>query len=191
MKKYFLIFFLILITNKSTAEVKKGIIQNLTNTYNISFNFEQNINGKIENGNCIIQYPKKIYCEYDLSNKKILVSNGKSLVIKTQTSFYLYPLEKTPLNLILDKNYLINKIKGLEERIIEDKSNERYVDDKFINYTFIEENNEINIFFNISNYNLVGWQTLDIYQNLSITYLSSLIKNQNLNPDKFSLPKQN
>ena len=182
MKKYFLIFFLILITNKSTAEVKKGIIQNLTNTYNISFNFEQNINGKIENGNCIIQYPKKIYCEYDLSNKKILVSNGKSLVIKTQTSFYLYPLEKTPLNLILDKNYLINKIKGLEERIIEDK---------FINYTFIEENNEINIFFNISNYNLVGWQTLDIYQNLSITYLSSLIKNQNLNPDKFSLPKQN
>ena len=117
-----------------------------------------------------------------MSNKKILVSNGKSLVIKTQTSFYLYPLEKTPLNLILDKNYLINKIKGLEERIIEDK---------FINYTFIEENNEINIFFNISNYNLVGWQTLDIYQNLSITYLSSLIKNQNLNPDKFSLPKQN
>ena len=34
-----------------------------------------------------------------LKIKKILVSDGKSLVIKTLTSFYLYPLEKTPLNL--------------------------------------------------------------------------------------------
>ena len=29
--------------------------------------------------------------------------------------------------------------------------------------------------------NLIGWQTLDIYQNLSITYLNSIIKNQNIN----------
>mgnify|MGYP001248266532 CR=1 FL=1 len=34
---------------------------------------------------------------------KILVSNGKSLVIKTKVSYYRYPLSKTPLYLILDK----------------------------------------------------------------------------------------
>ena len=33
-----------------------------------------------------------------------------------------------------------------------------------------------------------GWQTLDVYQNLSITYLSSIIKNQELNKNIFYLP---
>ena len=182
MKKYLLIFFFILLANKTFAEIKENIIQNLLNTNNISFNFEQNINGKIESGNCIIDYSKKIYCTYDLKNKKILVSNGKSLVIKTKTSYYLYPLNKTPLNLILDKKYLLTKIKGLEERII---------DEKFINFTFLENDNKINIFFDKTNYELIGWQTLDIYQNLSITYLSSIIKNQDLDDNLFKIPQQN
>jgi len=182
MIKYFLIFFFILFSSKTIAEIKENIIQNLVNTNNISFNFEQNINGKIEKGSCVIQYPKKIYCKYDLSNKKILVSNGRSLVIKTKTSYYLYPLEKTPLNLILDKNYLLKKIKFLKERIIENE---------FINYSFVEENNEINVFFSKTNFNLIGWQTLDIYQNLSITYLSSILNNQNINQNIFVLPRQN
>ena len=182
MKKYILIFFLIIFTTEIKAQVKEKIIQNLLNTNNISFNFEQNINGKTENGNCVIQYPRKIYCEYSLSNKKKMVSNGKSLVIKTKTSYYLYPLEKTPLNLILDKNFLIQKIKN---------SNERIIENKFINFTFIEDDYEINVFFDNINFNLIGWQTLDIYQNLSITYLSSVLKNQNLYKNLFVLPKQN
>ena len=160
MKKCLLsILLLIFFIDKTSAEIRENIIQNLINTKNISFDFEQNINGKIENGNCVIEYPKKIYCNYDLNNNKILVSNGKSLVIKTKTSYYLYPLERTPLNLILNKDYLLNKIKVLEERIVEDK---------FINYTFTEGENEINIFFNRKNYNLIGWQTLDIYQKIFI-----------------------
>ena len=68
---------------------------------------------------------------------------------------------------------------------------ERIIDNKFINYTFNEKDNEINIFFNKKNYELIGWQTLDIYQNLSITFLSSIIKNQNLNEKIFILPRQN
>ena len=182
MKKYFLILFLILYSNNTLAEIKDKIIQNLKDTDNFSFDFEQNINGKIENGKCKVKYQKKIYCYYDTSNEKILVSNGKSLVIKTKTSFYLYPLEKTPLNLILDKNYLLEKINSLEEKIVEDK---------FVRFTFIENDNEINIFFNKKNYDLIGWQTLDIYQNLSITYLYSILKNQNLDENLFVLPKQN
>ena len=182
MNKYFLILFLILFSNNALAEIKDKVIQNLSDTDNFSFDFEQNINGKIENGNCKIKYPKKIYCNYDASNQKILVSNGKSLVIKTKTSFYLYPLERTPLNLILDKKYLLKKINSLEEKIVEDK---------FVRFTFIENDNEINIFFNKENYNLIGWQTLDVYQNLSITYLYSVLKNQELDNNLFVLPKQN
>ena len=169
-------------TNNISASIKDNILNKFRNIENISFNFEQNINGKIENGNCIIEYPKKIYCKYDLSNQKILVSNGKSLVIKTLSSYYLYPLEKTPLNLILNKTFLIKKIKNLKER---------NVGENFINYKFVENENEINLFFDKKTFNLIGWQTIDIYQNVSITYLSSIRRNQKLDKDLFVIPKQN
>ena len=139
MKKYIIILIIFFFIPETKASNKINIIQNLNNIDNISFNFEQNVNGKIEKGNCTILYPKKIYCKYDLKNQKILVSNGKSLVIKTKSSYYIYPLEKTPLNLILDKDFLIKKIKNLNERIVEKK---------FINFKFVENGNEVNIFFN-------------------------------------------
>ena len=182
MKKKIIILFLIFSISETSASIKEKIINNLESTNNLSFNFEQNINNKIENGKCILSYPKKIFCKYDLSNQKTLVSNGKSIVIKTSSSYYLYPLEKTPLNLILNKNYLLNKIIKLEERVI---------DNKFINYKFFESDYEINIFFDYDTYNLIGWQTIDIYQNLSITFLSSVIKNQKLKNNLFNLPKRN
>ena len=181
LKDIVLLIFLILITN-SNASNKDKIIENLKNTNNLDFNFEQNVNGKIENGNCTIEYPKKIFCEYAKSNNKILVSNGKSLVIKTMTSYYRYPLDKTPLNFILDKNFLINKINILEERII---------DQSFINYTINENNIKINVFFSKETYDLIGWQNTDAYQNFNITYLSSIRKNRIISKKIFKLPAQN
>ena len=180
-KYVFLIIFFSLI-NSSNANNKKNIITNLKDTKNINFDFEQNINGKIEKGNCVIEYPKKIFCEYSGSNNKILVSNGNSLVIKTNTSYYLYPLKKTHLNLILDKNYLINKISELKERVI---------DGSLINYKINENGNEINVFFDNQSFNLIGWQTKDVYQNLNITFLSSVKKNELINKNIFKLPSRN
>ena len=181
MRNFFIVIFLICLTPKVSASIKGTIIQNLQNTQNLSFNFEQNINGKLESGNCTIEYPKKIFCKYDLKNKKVLVSNGRSLVIKTRTSYYRYPLKKTPLNLILDKDFLINKISNSEERII---------DNNLINYKIFENNNEINIFFDNKNFNLVGWQNKDIYQNFNITFISSIRKNRVLRKKLFKLPPQ-
>ena len=180
-KYFFFIFIYLFFFSNSQADNKDKIIENLESTKNLSFNFEQNINGKIENGNCIIQYPKKIYCEY-IKNNKILVSNGKSLVIKTQTSFYRYPLNKTPLNLILDKNFLIEKIRNLKEK----KLNKDY-----INFEIVENDAEINVFFDDKSYNLVGWQTKDIYQNINVTYLSSIQINQKIDQNLFNQPRQN
>ena len=48
MKKILLIFFIINFNNLSFGSIKESIINNLQNTNNLSFNFEQNINGKIE-----------------------------------------------------------------------------------------------------------------------------------------------
>ena len=182
MLKYLTIFFLFIFFSNSKAEIKNKIIQNLIDTNNLNFKFEQNINGKIENGNCTIEYPKKIFCEYARSNNKILVSNGKSLVIKTRTSYYRYPLEKTPLNLILDKNFLIEKINNLNERII---------DNNLVNFSILEKDNEINIFFDKETYDLIGWQNTDIYQNFNITFLSSIRKNRVLSKNLFKIPSQN
>ena len=95
MRFIFQIIFLIVFSTIALASTKKNIIQNLKGIENVTFDFEQNINGKLENGQCIIQYPKKINCKYNLKNQKVLVSNGKSLVIKTKNSFYIYSLERT------------------------------------------------------------------------------------------------
>ena len=49
----------------------------------------------------------------------------------------------------------------------------------------------MNIFFDYKTFDLIGWQTTDIYQNLSITFLDSVKKNQKLNSNLFDLPQQN
>ena len=182
MIKYLFIIIFFSLINSSSANNKENIINNLIETKNINFDFEQNINEKIEKGNCVIEYPKKIFCEYSGSNNKILVSNGKSLVIKTSVSYYRYPLEKTPLNLILDKDYLINKIYNLEERVI---------NESFINYKINENGSEINIFFDNNSFNLIGWQTKDIYQNLTITFISSVKRNEDFDKNIFKIPIPN
>ena len=179
-KYIFILYFITFFTN-SNANNKDKIIENLNKTTNLNFQFEQNINGKIEYGNCTIEYPRKIFCEYSKSNNKILVSNGKSLVIKTRTSYYRYPLKKTQLNLILDKNFLIDKIYSLKEKI---------VDNSYINYIIIDKNSEISVFFDNKTFNLIGWQTKDIYQNINITFLSSIRINQIINKNLFILPSQ-
>jgi outer membrane lipoprotein-sorting protein len=179
MRNFFLSLIIIFFTTQTFASIKDSIIENLKNTKNFTFSFEQNLNGKVENGNCVIEYPKKIFCKYNLKNNKILVSNGRSLVIKTSSNFYLYPIEKTPLNLILNKNYILRKMIN---------SNNIIIENKIVSFNFTEDENEINIFFDKKTFDLIGWQTIDIFQNLNTTYLNSINKNQALKKNLFKLP---
>ena len=184
MSRCLIIFFILSFYNPVLSSTKAKVVSQMQLTNNLSFNFIQTINNKNENGKCIIRYPKKIWCEYDNSNKKIIVSNGKSLVIKTANtgSYYRYPLNKTPLVFLLDKEYLISKMNTLEPREI---------NNKYLNFTIFENNNEINIFFDIKSLSLIGWQTEDIYQNLAVTFISSVRINQEINDKIFILPKNN
>ena len=177
-----LLFFSFCIPANSSPKDK--IISQMKLTNNLSFNFIQTINDKSEDGKCIIEYPKKIFCVYSNPAKKKSVSNGKSLVIKTNNkgSYYRYPLNKTPLEFLLDKEYLISKIKALEPR---------NVDNRYLNFKIFENDNEINIFFDKKDLSLIGWQTKDIYQNLSITFISSVKKNQEIDNKIFNLPAYN
>ena len=183
-KKIIVIFLFLSIFQPLHANLKEQIISNLEKTKNLSFYFKQTINDKNEEGNCIIEYPKKIFCSYNNLNKKIIVSNGKSLVIKNQTNnqYYLYPLKKTPLELILNKNFLIDQIKYLDGKTI---------DNKYLNFTLKNKDNIINIFFDNQTLNLIGWQTEDIYQNLVITFIYEVKLNQKIDQDIFKLPEMN
>ena len=81
-----------------------------------------------------------------------------------------------------NKNYLISKIKSLEPKL---------VNNKYLNFTIFEGNNKINIFFDDRTFLLTGWQTEDIYQNLSITFISSVEINKKVNDNIFILPLNN
>ena len=182
-KKIVLIFFFLNLFNYSYGSTKIKIINNFKSVNNISFDFKQNINDKSENGNCIIKYPKKIYCTYNNFKKKIIVSNGKSLVIKNRAGkeYFLYPLEQTLLEFILDKELLLSKIEKLDATL---------VDDKYYFFSLERDGNKINIFFDKNSYNLIGWQTEDIYQNLVITFIYNIKKNSKIDDKLFKLPKQ-
>ena len=184
MLRFLLVILILNFSSPVFSSTKEKIISQMHLTNNLSFSFIQNIDAKNENGKCIIKYPKKIWCEYDNYNKKIIVSNGKSLVIKTKNkgSYYRYSLSKTPLFFLLDKEYLISKMSTLELKII---------DNEFLNFTFFENNNEIDIFFDKESLYLMGWRTQHIYQNLTITLISSVKINQKIDNKIFILPNNN
>ena len=180
MKKIFFSFIIfILLQNHLNASNKDNVLEKLSKTQNISFDFIQTINGKDEKGKCIIQYPKKIFCQYEKRNNKILVSNGTSLVIKNNEQYYRYPIKSTPFHFLLDKNFLINKIKSssLDE-----------VENKYLFFQINENNSNINIFFSRENYDLIGWQIEDIYQNLAVTYIFNTSVNKIVDEKLFKLP---
>ena len=179
MKKYLIFFFSILLNFNAHSSPNQEIINHLKNINSLKFKFTQRIdNNNIENGECVVLYPKKIFCKYFDIYNKILVSNGKSLIINSDKmpNHYRYPLEKTPLNFILDKDFLISKITELEN---DHKYPFYYV------FNFEYENNFIKVFFDKESLNLIGWETRDIYQNLVQTFIDDIKININFEENIF------
>ena len=183
MKKYLIFFFIFFFNLNAQSSSNQKIINHLENINSLKFKFTQRIdNNNIEKGECIILYPKRIFCEYHDIYNKILVSNGKSLVINSDKikNYYRYPLDKTPLNLILDKRFLISKMKEVED-------NKDYPFYYVFNFEY--ENNLIKVFFDKESLNLMGWETKDIYQNLIQTFLSDIKINIDVQEKIFSIQK--
>ena len=103
MKNIILVFlFFFFLQGTSSSSNKENIIKKLIQTNNLSFDFIQTIDGKDEKGECVIKYPKKIFCKYEKRKNKILVSNGRNLVIKNKNQYYRYPIKSTPFEFLLD-----------------------------------------------------------------------------------------
>ena len=167
----YIIFILIIFYPLNIFASSKQLIKNkLEETDNISFKFIQKIGKKTERGKCIISYSKKILCKYDDIYNKILVSNGRSLVINSKKikNYLRYQLKDTPLDLILDKKFLLNKLDQVET--IEEN-------DETFSFKILHNNNLLNIFFDKISYEIEGWTTTDIYLNEVETKLSYIETN--------------
>ena len=183
MKKYLIFLFIFFFNINSHSSSNQKIINHFENINSLQFKFTQRIdNNNIEKGECIILYPKKIFCKYYDIYNKILVSDGKSLVINSDKipNHYRYPLDKTPLNFILDKNFLISKMNEADD----DKNYPFY----YV-FNFEHENNLIKVFFDKESLDLMGWETKDIYQNLIQTFLSDININIDVEEKIFSIQK--
>ena len=183
MKKYLIILFIFFFTLNSKSFSNQKIIDQLKSINSLEFKFIQKIdNNNIETGECIILYPKKILCKYDDLYNKVLVSNGKSLIINSDKikNYYRYPLNKTPLNIILDKEFLISKMNNL----IEDETYPFYHV-----YNFNHDNILIKVFFDKKRFELIGWETKDIYQNLVQTFISDIKTNIEVEEKIFSIQR--
>ena len=181
MKIIFVLFFFLLPLS-SYASTKSEIKNKLENTNNIYFKFIQNINNKVEKGECKISYPKKILCKYDDVFDKILVSNGRSLIINSKKikNYLIYKLKDTPLNLILDKNFLLKKINEIEKI---EENNEAFF------FKINHNDSLLTIFFDKENYDIKGWTTIDMYRNKVETKLLEVRTNMMIDQSIFVVSK--
>ena len=63
-KKTFLISFFLLITTSLLANEKDQIVAQLNKLNSLEFTFDQLINEKAEKGNCLLEFPGKLKCNY-------------------------------------------------------------------------------------------------------------------------------
>ena len=178
---FFIYFFSV---NASLADLQKKIINKLTATKTLSFNFEQKISGKEEVGKCFIKYPLLIKCNYQNLKQKTIISNGKTVAVikKKYKKIYLYPLKSTPLFFILKKEKIINLIR---------KNQPTEISSNLIIFKFIDKNkNIIKILFDKNSLDLKGWQTKDAYSNDVSFIINNLEINNQIVDDLFKIPRE-
>jgi len=166
------------------ADIQKNIINKLTITNTLSFNFKQKISDKKEEGNCFIKYPLRMKCNYKNAKGKVIISNGKTVAIikKKYKKIYLYPIKSTPLFFILEKEKIINLVK---------KTKPSKINSDLIEFVFVDrKKNEVKIIFDKKSLNLKGWETFDAYSNKVIFQIINLKINNQIVDDFFNIPQE-
>ncbi len=175
-------FYLSLITCVQ-ANFQEELINKYKKINTLHFNFTQKIGEKIETGNCYIKYPLLMRCEYP-KKKKTIISNGKSFAIvkKRYKKIYSYPLKKTPLFYLLNKENILNVLQNYEPSI--NNSN-------IIEYILVDnKSNKLNIFFNKNSLTLSGWRTTDAYSNEVVFLIEKVEMNKFIENKIFKIPRE-
>jgi len=179
-----IIFIYILFLSISFADLQKKLINKITATKTLSFNFKQNIAEKVEFGNCYIKYPLLMKCIYQNLKQKSVISNGKTVAIikKKYKKIYYYPIRTTPLFFILKKEKILHLIRNnkptkIDSSIIEFELNEK-------------KSNKLKIFFDKNSLEFKGWKTKDAYSNDVSFIIYDLKTNEIIEDEFFKIPKE-
>ena len=181
---FYILFTYLFSVTDAFADLQKNIINKLTSTKTLSFNFRQKIAEKEEVGNCFIKYPLLMKCNYQNLKKKTLISNGKTVAIikKKYKKIYYYPIKATPLFTILNKEKILNLIKNNKPT----KIGLNTVEFEFID----KKSNKLKILFDKNTLEFKGWETKDAYSNSVSFLISNLKTNNQIVDDFFKIPKE-
>ena len=178
----FVIYFLSI--NISFADLQTNLINKITATKTLSFNFKQKIAENEEVGSCVIKYPLLMKCDYENFKQKSVISNGKTVVVikKKYKKIYYYPVKTTPLFTILQKSKILNLVRN---------NRPTKINSSRIEFEFIEKkSNKLKIFFDKTTLEFKGWETKDAYSNnVSFTILD-LKTNEIIDDEFFRIPNE-
>ena len=181
----FKIFFIYLFSiGVSSADLQKNLINKLTATKTLSFDFKQQISDKEEIGNCFIKYPLLMKCNYQNLKQKTIISNGKTVAVikKKYKKIYYYPIKSTPLFFILKKEKIMNLIR---------KNQPTEINANFIEFEFIDQKtNKVKILFDKNSLEFKGWKTKDAYSNDVSFTINNLKINSQIMDDFFKIPNE-
>ena len=180
--KVSLIFFLS--TANVFAELKEELIKKLILTKTLSFDFKQKVEEKEERGSCFIKYPLLMRCNYTNVKEKILISNGRTVAIikKKYKKIYFYPLKKTPLIIVLDKEKILKFIKN---------NKPSRIDSDTVVFDFLDKNlGKLKIKFDKNTLNLKGWEIKDAYSNVVSFQMINVKINNQIVDNFFKIPKE-
>ena len=177
------VLFYLFFTNYSQANLQERLINKYKTINTLSFDFIQRIGDKVEFGNCYIKYPLLMRCEYP-KKKKSIITNGKRLAIvkRRYKKIYHYPLKKTPLFFLLNKEKILNMIQNYEPTLI---------NSNIIQYELKDKNlNKVNIFFDKNTLEFSGWKTIDAYSNKVSFLIKNIETNILIKNEIFKIPRE-
>ena len=181
-KNYLYLLIFISFSLNVFATEKDKIITHLNNLNSLEFTFDQFINEKVEKGNCLLEFPGKLKCDYFDNKQKELIINNKRLAItqKKYNKTYHYPISKSPFLNILYKDKLLEMV----------KTGKLDLTDKLIRLLYLSEN-EITVFFDRKTLDLKGWEITDQYNNNIKFLLNVISKNDVYKKEIFKIPSTN
>ena len=176
-------FFYFCFINSSQATFQEQLINKYKEINTLSFDFTQKIGEKVEFGNCYIKYPLLMKCEYPKKKKSIIVDGKKFAIVKRRyKKIYYYPLKKTPLFYLLNKENILNLIENYEPTTI---------DSNIVEYELIENNsNKLKVFFDKISLEFLGWKTIDAYSNEVSFLIRNIETNILIKNEIFKIPKE-
>ena len=180
---FLVIFFYLFFINYSQANFQEKLINKYKTIDTLSFDFKQKIGDKVEFGNCYIKYPLLMKCEYP-KKKKSIISNGKKFAIvkRRYKKIYYYPLKKTPLFYLLNKENILNVIQNYEPTLI---------NLNLIEYELTDNNlSKVNIFFDKNSLEFLGWKTMDAYSNEVNFLIRNIETNIPIKDEIFKIPRE-